>query len=92
MDAVGIYNNITFRCLTENMRQPHNIKAVRINHIPQHISRSNTRKLVYIAHQNQAGSHSNRLQQIMEQENIYHRHLINYYDVGFKRIPLISAK
>ena len=56
VDLVGVDNNITLRCLSENPVQPYHIACMRIDDIFQHTARTDTRKLVHIPHKDQTGS------------------------------------
>ena len=54
VDLMGIHHNVTFRSLTEDLRQLYHRKAAAVDNISQHISRSHTGELVFIPYQDQS--------------------------------------
>ena len=92
VDPVGIDDNVTLGCLTEDPGQLHYIKGPGGDQVTQHIARTNTRKLVGIPHQDQAGSGVHCPKKCMHQINIHHGHLINDDSICIQRILLIALK
>ena len=58
---MGIDNNVTLGRLAEDLCKFYDRERLRRDHIPQNISRSDARKLVYIAHKDQSRSYIHRL-------------------------------
>ena len=58
---MGIDNNVTLGRLAEDLCKFYDRERLRRDHIPQNISRSDARKLVYIAHKDQPRSYIHRL-------------------------------
>ena len=76
VDGMGIADNGTLLCLTENFIQFNGMDAVGANAVPQEIARSYRRQLICITYQNQAGFRTQCLQQCLHQHNINHGNLI----------------
>ena len=55
VDLMGIGDDSALQCLAENLCQPHNVKAVGIDNIFQHVSRPNRRELIHVPPQGSAG-------------------------------------
>ena len=89
---MGIHNNITLRSLTENLRQFYHRKTSASNNISQDITRSHTRKLIRIAHEDQTGAVYDGLQQGIKKCNIHHGHFIYNDHICLQRILFIFFK
>ena len=87
-----IDNDVARACLSEDLRQHNRVKKPRINNILEHISRTDTRQLVYVTHQDQPCSGYDCFQQRVHQRDIDHRHLIDDDHIRLERILLIPFK
>ena len=72
-----ILDNLTFFLLTKNLCQSNNRNQIALNHIPQHIPRSDRRKLIRISNHNQPRMFRNGSKKRPHQKHIYHGHLID---------------
>ena len=69
---MGITDNRTYLCLTENIFQTYNRHSARTDHILKHRACTNGRQLVHVTDENQPTAAGNRLKQMIGQSDIEH--------------------
>ena len=92
VDPVGIHHDVTLLRLPENRCERHRRQDLRMDHIPQHTSRSHRGKLTGISHQNKMCADRYRLQQTCHQIDVHHRHFIDDHNILLQRLLIIFSE
>ena len=92
VNLMGITDNRTHLCLTENIFQTYNRHSARTDHILEHRACTHGRQLVHVTDENQAAAAGNCLKQMIGQADIEHRSLIDNNRFRIKRIAVILAE
>ena len=92
VNLMGITDNRTHLCLTENIFQTYNRHSARTDHILKHRACTHGRQLVHVTDENQTAAAGNCLKQMIGQADIEHRSLIDNNCFRIQRIAVILAE
>src|SRR5579885_3559787 len=90
VDAVRIDDDLALLRLPEQVSQPNGGNGLAAQQVAQNIARPDGGKLVSIDHQQQVRIFRQRLEQIVEQEDIDHRELVDDDEFVRSRLGLVA--
>ena len=89
---MGIYHDVAFSCLPEDLGQHHHREAAGFNDILKDASRSHAGQLVLVSHQDQPGAGQHGFEKRVHQGQVHHGHLVNDENVCIQGIFFISLE
>ena len=89
---MGISNNSAFSRLSEYFRKAYNLYFFAFYYIFQYVSGRHRRELIGVTYKYQSCTRFYGFQKIIEQLHIYHRYLVDYYNVSFYRLGFVFIK
>ena len=92
VDPVGVDDDAGLLRLTEDPGQPHPRNGGGRQQVPQHLASPDRGKLVHVADQQQVRTRRDRLDQLVSQDQIHHRALVDHHEVRIQRaIPVVGG-
>ena len=92
IDEMGVGYNHASACLTIDPVKLDNGHGLRMHYIAEHIPRSDRWKLIDITDHDEPCPFRYRAKERIEQRNIHHGHLINYYHVRIERVITVAVE
>ena len=92
VDAVSVDDDKAVFGLAEDGFQHGDRDDLGGDHVAQHVARANRRELVHIANQQQVAALVDGAKQVVHQQDIDHRGLVDDHQVGVQRVLLIAQE
>jgi hypothetical protein len=89
VDAVGVDDDARLAGLAEDLSQAHSRDAVGGEQVAQDFAGADRRELIDVADEQQMRSVGDRLDELVGQDHIHHRALIDHDQIGVKRVVAV---